>query len=223
MCALLRSGGGSSPENTRSDRSQRCWKASTVGRALTLTCGCADCCSLFFFFLIYYFFFLYYYSSNKFFSQPGLGRDLWARGCSHRSCGFSMSCLSAFSTEALSGGASFVLFCLFLLVSLIDTKLFHWETRLSAPHICYASLWRSAFGAVCDLWIDNQRWSPWSEWFAALIHLPLLNVQVRRWKNWRSDDTAKRAGVTILCFTHKLKTCFLQVFSFLCCIYCIFK
>lgn len=53
-----------------------------------------------------------------------------------------MSCLSAFSTEALSGESSFVPFLLRHFISHrhceLDTKLFHRETRLSAPHICYA-------------------------------------------------------------------------------------
>lgn len=71
-----------------------------------------------------------------------------------------MSCLSAFSTEALSGEASFVLFCAssFPLVKLLDTKLFHRGTRLSASYICYASFGRSALWlcVICGLSIGAE-------------------------------------------------------------------
>lgn len=41
----------------------------------------------------------------KFFIRTGRGADFWARGCSHRSPGFSTSCLFAVSKEAWSGKA----------------------------------------------------------------------------------------------------------------------
>lgn len=156
---------------------------------------------LFFFFPpIFYFFFFFF--PNKFFSQPGSGRDLWARGCSHRSCGFSMSCLSAYSTEALSGEASFVLFApVYSLTSSCSILNFS-IGGLDFPLLIFGThrfdgLW---WFVDCQSALERVIWVLLSCSLVAAVECASHTMEDD------TDDTAERAYLTILCFTRKSKT-----------------
>lgn len=87
MCAVLWTWweGEKFPQRRVWNTERRCLPP--LAQSLRLLCGFAD------FFILFY----------KLFS--GTEERFWARGCSHRSFGFCMSCLFAFSKEALSGEA----------------------------------------------------------------------------------------------------------------------